>query len=271
MSHSQSSPFTTEQIAELDKPLPKPLISTRKGSNKMLSYLEGHDAVDQGNRLFGFGNWSYRTLSCEQTVLLDPVTGEPVGIAYKAKVELTVVGCHGSIVEVGSQPVAAWNVRDVVMSRRKQGEDGPVQEWEKVNAQRTIVEAHEHAEKGAVTDAMKRALRTFGSQFGNGLYGDGTADISTADTSTNAPQRPTAHQANGTSHHSKKSTQATSASSQSDLTAMKAEVKQLGIAANLAEWQDWKRSVLEAEVPDKELTAEHLATLRALIDEFKAA
>ena len=63
---------------------------------------------------------SYRTLSCEQPVLLDPATGETVGIAYKAKVELTVASAHGSIVEVGSQPVAAWNVTDVVMNRRKQ-------------------------------------------------------------------------------------------------------------------------------------------------------
>ena len=33
-------------------------------------------------------------------------------------------------------------------------------------------EGHETAFKGAVTDALKRALRTFGPQFGNSLYGD---------------------------------------------------------------------------------------------------
>ena len=49
-------PFTTEQIAELNKPLPKPLISNRKGTGKMLSYIEGHDAIDQANRIFGYGN-----------------------------------------------------------------------------------------------------------------------------------------------------------------------------------------------------------------------
>ena len=36
------------------------------------------------------------------------------------------------------------------------------------------VEGHETAWKGAVTDALKRALRSYGDQFGNGLYGDGT-------------------------------------------------------------------------------------------------
>ena len=35
------------------------------------------------------------------------------------------------------------------------------------------VEGHETAFKGCVTDALKRALRGYGEQFGNGLYGDG--------------------------------------------------------------------------------------------------
>jgi hypothetical protein len=48
---------------------------------------------------------------------------------------------------------------------------------EKIKARSTIVDAHEMAEKGAVTDALKRALRTFGNQFGNGLYGDGPVAI----------------------------------------------------------------------------------------------
>ena len=33
-------------------------------------------------------------------------------------------------------------------------------------------EGHETAAKGAVTDGLKRALRSFGDRFGNGLYGD---------------------------------------------------------------------------------------------------
>ena len=37
------------------------------------------------------------------------------------------------------------------------------------------VEGHETAFKGSVTDALKRALRSYGEQFGNALYGDGAA------------------------------------------------------------------------------------------------
>ena len=37
-------------------------------------------------------------------------------------------------------------------------------------------EGHETAYKAAVTDGLKRALRSFGSRFGNALYGDGQAE-----------------------------------------------------------------------------------------------
>ena len=48
---------------------------------------------------------------------------------------------------------------------------------ERLNARTTIMDAHENARKGAVTDAMKRAARCYGDQFGNALYGDGRITI----------------------------------------------------------------------------------------------
>lgn len=166
----------------LDAQLDPRFVSTRKGGgNTNLKYIEGHDAIDQANRLFGYGNWAYRPLSCEQCVLRDALTGEAVGISYKAQVELIVRGCVAPIVEVGSQPVASWNVEDQIMKRRisdarynkKPVDESDFTPLERTNARAVIVDAHEMAEKGAVTDALKRALRTFGEQFGNGLYGDG--------------------------------------------------------------------------------------------------
>lgn len=35
---------------------------------------------------------------------------------------------------------------------------------------KTLAQAHEGAAKEAVTDALKRAMRSFGNQFGNSLY-----------------------------------------------------------------------------------------------------
>ncbi len=144
----------------------------------MLSYIEGHSAISTANRIFGYGNWSCEPLSCEQVVLYDPASGEAIGVTYRAKVQLTVRGCVAPIVEVGSQPCAAWNIADVIRKRRaaaakygKKHATGEHTDEEISAAQSTIVEAHEAAEKGAVTDALKHALRTFGAQLGNDLYG----------------------------------------------------------------------------------------------------
>jgi recombination DNA repair RAD52 pathway protein len=168
-----TSPFTQEQLTELDKELNPLLISTRKGgSGSTLKYIEGHDAIDQGNRVFGYGQWAPRVLDCKAVVIMDPVTGEACGVTYEATVEVQVAGCL-PIVEVGQQAVSVWNVQDVVMSRRKEDSDMPITAQERINAQRAIVDAHEVARKGAVTDGEKRCLRILGNQFGNGLYGDG--------------------------------------------------------------------------------------------------
>ena len=76
----------------------------------------------------------------EQT---DPRTGEVTRTAaYAAVVRVTVPGAP-SRTDVGFQPLS---------------DESP--------------EGHETAFKGAVTDALKRALRSFGDRFGNGLYGD---------------------------------------------------------------------------------------------------
>jgi hypothetical protein len=175
------SPFNEKQLSELDKPLDKRFISDRKGaSGRKLRYLEGHDAIDQADRLFGYGCWGYETLSCEQTIIRDILTGEAVGACYKAKVRLDVSGCI-PVFEVGSQPVATASIEDHVMGKRRKEaseknteiDDSPFNPFEVSLARTIIMESHEQAEKGAVTDAVKRALRTFGEQFGNGLYGNG--------------------------------------------------------------------------------------------------
>jgi recombination DNA repair RAD52 pathway protein len=195
--------FTEEQLALLKAPLPVHLVSERKGGgNKMLKYIEGHTAIDQGNKIFGHGNWTFRPLSCEQVVLFDPLTGEAVGVAYKAKVELIVRDCVAPVVEVGSQPVVTWNVEDYVMKRRLNDakynkkpldETSPFTFQEKSQARVAIVDAHEMAEKGAVTDALKRTLRIFGAQFGNDLYGDGrvAVDDDHVPAQSAKPQSPT--------------------------------------------------------------------------------
>ena len=82
------------------------------------------------------------------------------GAAYSATVRVTVPGAP-SRTDVGFQPV---------------NDDS--------------AEGHETAYKGAVTDALKRALRSFGDRFGNGLY-TGSSPVQAADPPTSTGQSRT--------------------------------------------------------------------------------
>ena len=121
----------------LRQPLDPALVSERKGrGGRRFSYIEGHTAIDQANQVFGYGGWGYE--------LVGEVTLREFksGAAYSATVRVSVPGAP-SRTDVGFQPVSDDSA-----------------------------EGHETAYKGAVTDALKRALRSFGDRFGNGLYGD---------------------------------------------------------------------------------------------------
>jgi DNA recombination protein Rad52 len=132
-------------LALLAEPLDPALISERGARDgRLLQYIEGWAVINQANRIFGYDGWGaesvgeagYRPVS-----LIDPATDEALAVGmYTAAVRVTVRGCPARS-DVGCAFVA---------------DDTP--------------EAHEAAYKGAVTDALKRALRHFGEQFGNGLY-----------------------------------------------------------------------------------------------------
>ena len=131
----------------LGQPIDPDLVSQRKGrGGRTFDYLEGHAVIDQANRIFGYGGWGYElvgevTLRRIETV--NPQTGEvKVEQGYSAPVRVTVAGALPRT-DVGVHPVTDDNF------------DG-----------------HDTAIKGAVTDGLKRAFRSFGVQFGNGFYGD---------------------------------------------------------------------------------------------------
>lgn len=118
---------------ELRRPLAADRVKSRSQSGRAVSYIEGYDAIDTANRIFGFDGWSmevksvYRLEGEMNRAVYQAVVGIHVGSAYREDIG------HG--ISAGDSP-----------------------------------EAHETAQKGAVTDAMKRAFRTFGAQFGNSLY-----------------------------------------------------------------------------------------------------
>ena len=132
---------------ELAQPLDPALVSSRRGrGNRTYPYLEGHVAISQANRVFGHGGWGYEVagdVTLREIRSVDPKTGEVrTSHAYAATVRVDVPGAP-SRTDVGFHAV---------------NDD--------------TVEGHETAYKGAVTDALKRALRSFGDQFGNALYGN---------------------------------------------------------------------------------------------------
>ena len=131
----------------LNQPLDPGLVSQRKGrGGRVFDYLEGHVVIDQANAIFGYGAWGVELVgdvTLRRIESVDAQTGEvKVSHAYSAPVRVTVAGALPRT-DVGFHAVT---------------EETP--------------EGHETACKGAVTDGMKRALRTFGGRFGNSLYGD---------------------------------------------------------------------------------------------------
>ncbi len=131
----------------LSQALDPALVSQRKGrGGRSFDYLEGHVVIDQANRIFGYGGWGYDLVgdvTLRQIETVDPQTGEvKVTSGYSAPVRVTVAGALPRT-DLGVHPVTEENF------------DG-----------------HDTAMKGAVTDGLKRAFRSFGVQFGNGFYGD---------------------------------------------------------------------------------------------------
>lgn len=155
--------FTPEQINQLDQPLDPKRVKHRQGGGGMqLAYLKGHDVIDTANKIFGYGNWGYDLLGVElQNVLAE--NGEIIGGYYAARVKLVVAGC----VPVTEEGVC------------------PVQEGRNPRAK---IDAHDMARKGAITDALKRALRCYGDQFGNSLYDNELVDGQPRDNGRPAPR-----------------------------------------------------------------------------------
>lgn len=124
---------------ELEKPLNSKHVSQRKQSGFSLSYIEGHHAIREANRIFGFDGWSMSVDKLETT---------DCGINTNENI---IIHC-----------LAVVTVEAIGVKRQDTGSGSGIA--------KTMADAIESATKEAVTDAMKRALRTFGDQFGNALY-----------------------------------------------------------------------------------------------------
>ena len=144
----QGAGLATAVTQQLAAPLDPSLVAQRKGrAGHTYAYLPRRVAIQQANRLLGFGGWGYDLVgevTPRELTTRDAQTGAVEHTtAYTATVRLHVPGVPPRT-DVGFQVVAEESAQ-----------------------------GHETAYKGAVTDALKRALRTLGAQFGNDLAGDG--------------------------------------------------------------------------------------------------
>lgn len=132
--------------AELGRKLDPAHVKSRKQGGSQVSYVEAWHAIAEANRIFGFDAWTRETVDLRcvaegpRTIGKPPYEKPGFGVSYIARVRVTVdsvvrEGCgagHGIDADLGA--------------------------------------AHESALKEAESDAMKRAMMTFGNPFGLALY-----------------------------------------------------------------------------------------------------
>lgn len=137
--------------AELSRKLDPAHVRSRKQGGAQVAYIEGWHAIAEANRIFGFGAWDRETVELRQLGEPREVDGK-MRVDYMARVRITVwAGGDGRTIRDGCG--------------FGQGID------------RDVGQAHESALKEAETDAMKRALMTFGNPFGLALYDKTRAEV----------------------------------------------------------------------------------------------
>ena len=135
-------PLTDDQTKALSAKLNAKQVKTRTCNGIALSYIECWHAIAEANRIFGFDGWDRETLSSR--CVWEGARRGRRGADYIAHVRIRV------------------RAGDALVCREGSGSGhGTAQ---------TPGEAHESAIKEAETDAMKRALATFGNPFGLALY-----------------------------------------------------------------------------------------------------
>lgn len=163
-------------------------------------YLEGWHVIAEANRIFGFDGWSYEVIEATCVAQNPRKIGsgqnqrDGWGVTYTAKVRVMVAGTmredfgagHGYDVDVGL--------------------------------------AHESAIKEAVTDSLKRALRTFGNPFGLALY-----DKTRENVEVSAPEQP---------KDQEPAKQESKANSRATYTALVNDMRLCQTTGDLARW--WK-------------------------------
>jgi hypothetical protein len=143
--------FSAEQITALSAPLDRAKVRQRRQGRSQVSYLEGWQVIAEANRIFGFDGWQRETVALRCVHQAERLIGEEQrpgwGVTYTARVRISVSASTAGQPALIREGCGAGHGIDTDLGQ-----------------------AHESALKEAETDAMKRALMTFGNPFGLALY-----------------------------------------------------------------------------------------------------
>jgi DNA recombination protein Rad52 len=138
--------FSEPQVKALSSKLSAKHVRTRQSGNLTLSYIEGWHAIAEANRIFGYDAWDRQTIAVK--CVWEGLKGNRSACSYIARVRVRVrAGENGRCREICREGCGSGHGVGLAPG-----------------------EAHESAIKEAETDAMKRALSTFGNPFGLALY-----------------------------------------------------------------------------------------------------
>lgn len=153
--------FSPEQTKALAAPLHNAYVKDRKQAGRQVSYIESWHVESEANRIFGFDGWDSLIMDLRMVSERETVIGK--GGQYEKP--------GWSVSYVCTVRVPVWNGERMVLR------DG-VGAGHGIDAD--LGQAHESAVKEAASDAEKRALKTFGNQFGLALYDKTKAQVTNA-------------------------------------------------------------------------------------------
>jgi hypothetical protein len=134
--------FDATQLNKLQMQLDPNRVHLREIEGRQLSHIEGWYAIAQANEIFGYAAWDRETVFLER--VQETTKGETTTCGYIARIRIRV---RAGTVDVAREGTGCGFA-----------------------TARSPAAAHERAVKSAETDATKRALATFGAQFGLELY-----------------------------------------------------------------------------------------------------
>ena len=135
--------FSENQVKALSYNLDESRVKTIDKAGMSFKYLETYDVINVANTIFNY-MWDYTITRLEEVARETNQNGNHV-ITYSAIVQVKIYDAQRNFITREDTGVGTGTAR-------------------------TIGDAIDNASKSAVSDSLKRALRSFGGQFGNNLY-----------------------------------------------------------------------------------------------------